>query len=51
MPGLNLTVQQAARLWATDSMTSERILERLVAAGFLGRGQHGSYLRHPKARV
>ena len=44
-PGLRLTVAQAARLWALDGGTSERILEHLVAAGFLSRSQRGAYLR------
>jgi hypothetical protein len=45
MPGLRLTVAQAARLWALDGQTSEHILERLVAVGFLSRGARGAYLR------
>ena len=45
MPGLRLTVAQAARLWALDGQTSELILERLVAVGFLSRGSRGAYLR------
>jgi Fic family protein len=44
MPGLRLTAAQAARLWALDRRTSERILERLTAAGFLFRSQEGAYL-------
>jgi hypothetical protein len=45
MPGLQLTVSQAARLWALDRTTSETVLERLVSAGFLWRSQVGTYLR------
>lgn len=45
MPGLQLTVSQAARLWALDRATSEDVLERLVSAGFLWRSQVGAYLR------
>jgi hypothetical protein len=45
MPGLRLTSRQAARLWAIDCETSERILNRLVEAGFLGRRRDGAYLR------
>jgi hypothetical protein len=45
MPGLQLTVSQAARLWALDRSTSEEVLERLVSAGFLWRSQVGTYLR------
>jgi hypothetical protein len=44
MPGLRLTSGQAARLWATDLATSERILNRLVEVGFLERGKRGTYL-------
>jgi hypothetical protein len=45
MPGLRLGAAQAARLWALDRLTSERILEGLAAAGFLWRTEDGAYLR------
>jgi hypothetical protein len=45
MPGLQLTVAQAARLWSLDRVTSEHLLERLVSAGFLWRSRVGIYLR------
>lgn len=45
MPGLRLTPAQAARLWALDRSTSERILDGLTAAGFLLRNREGAYLR------
>jgi len=45
MPGLYLTPNQAARLWALDAATSEQILDGLVNAGFLGKGRNGAYLR------
>ena len=45
MPGLRLTSNQAARLWAIDRPTSERILNGLVDLGFLGRSRNGAYLR------
>jgi len=45
MPGLRLTPAQAARLWAVDPRTSERILGGLTAAGFLSRNREGAYLR------
>src|SRR5262249_54511712 len=35
MPGLNLTLAQAARLWGLDKPTSERLLGELVSSGFL----------------
>lgn len=45
MPGLCLAPAQAARLWAIDRTTSERILNELVDSGFLWRTRDGSYLR------
>jgi hypothetical protein len=45
MPGLRLTPAQAARLWAVDSATSERILRRLATSGFLSKNRGGAYLR------
>jgi hypothetical protein len=45
MPGLRLTTAQAARLWAVDRQTSERILDGLTMAGFLFRDREGAYLR------
>lgn len=44
MPGLRLTSAQAARLWALDRRTSERILDGLTTAGFLLRSREGAYL-------
>lgn len=37
MPGLQLTVRQASRLWNLNLSTSELVLERLVDAAFLRR--------------
>jgi hypothetical protein len=45
MPELRLTPAQAARFWAIDSQTSERILGALVLSGFLFRNKNGAYLR------
>ena len=45
MPGLRLTTAQAARLWAVDRHTAERILDGLTMAGFLLKDRHGAYLR------
>ena len=45
MPGQRLTTMQAARLWSLDRQTSERILQRLIAAGFLLKSRSGAYLR------
>lgn len=49
MPGLRLTPQQASRLWAVDRATSEFILNRLTANGFLFRTREGAYLRSSAA--
>ena len=49
MPGLRLTTAQAARLWALDRSTSERILDGLTAAGFLLRNREGAYVRASRA--
>src|SRR5258708_22165907 len=44
MPGLRLTSVQAARLWALDRRTSERILDGLTTSGVLFRSREGAYL-------
>ena len=45
MPGLHLTVAQAARLLGMDHVTAARLLDRLVAEGFLRRSGPDMYLR------
>lgn len=45
MPGLRLTPAQAARLWALDRHTSERLLDGLTMTGFLMKNREGAYLR------
>ena len=45
MPGLRLAPKQAARLLAIELSLSERILNGLVADGFLYRTRDGAYLR------
>ena len=45
MPGLRLTPAQAARLWAVDRPTSQRVLEGLTLEGFLLKTREGAYLR------
>jgi hypothetical protein len=45
MPGLRLTVAQAARLWALDQTTSAQILSMLTTTGFLWRNPTGAYVR------
>jgi DNA-binding IclR family transcriptional regulator len=34
-PGLRVTVREAARFWDLDEMTTQQVLARLCAAGFL----------------
>lgn len=43
MPGLRLTVAQAARLWALDRDTCEAALERLAHMNYLRRTLDGAY--------
>ena len=50
MPGLSLAPAQAARLWALDRSLTDRLLDRLVAAGFLRRTREGLYLRPSEGR-
>lgn len=45
MPCLRLTLAQAARLWALDRSTSEKILAGLTSSGFLARTPEGAYAR------
>lgn len=44
MPGLSVTLAQAARLWHVDRNHCLDVLEALTAEGFLRRVQ-GSYVR------
>ena len=45
MPGLQLTVKQAQRLWGLDEETCARSLELLVETRFLGRTSRDLYAR------
>src|SRR4051812_12402271 len=45
MPGLALTLPQAARLLGVSSRQSERVLRRLVDTGFLFRDRTTNYRR------
>lgn len=47
MPGLRLTVSQAARLWQMDAGACEAVLQALVAEGFLKRTDDGSFITVP----
>ena len=45
LPGLNLTLAQAMRLFALDRPTCTRVLNELVNAGFLVRDETDRYVR------
>lgn len=45
MPGLQLTCDQAQRLWVIDRNTCATVLDRLVALRFLVRRADGRYVR------
>jgi hypothetical protein len=45
MPGLRLTLDQAARLWHMDAAVCADALRRLVGDRFLMRTRHGAYVR------
>ena len=45
MPGLTLTVAQAARLWTLDTTLCQSALAALVEAGFLVRMRHSAFAR------
>ena len=44
MPGLKLTIAQAARLWHVDETYIQKMLDLLVADGLLYRTHAGAYL-------
>ena len=45
MPGLRLTLRQAATLWGLDGEVSERVLARLLDSGLLRQTTDGAYVR------
>jgi hypothetical protein len=45
MPGLCLTLPQAARLWGLDHSTCERVLTNLIERRVLRRAVNGTYVR------
>jgi hypothetical protein len=49
MPGVNLTLQQASRLFSVDADTCARALVRLVAAGVLSVDE-GAFVRRGRRR-
>lgn len=50
MPGLQLTLAQASRLWHMQPATSAHVLERLVDASFLRRAGD-RYVRADSGRI
>lgn len=45
MPGLSLTLPQAARLWGLDHNTCELLLANLIERRVLKRASNGTYVR------
>ncbi len=45
MPGLRLTLHQAARLWGLERDTCRAVIDQLVAASFLRWTTAGSVIR------
>lgn len=50
MPGLRLTIAQAARLWAVERPVCGAVLDALVKDRFLFRTRDGAYMMWPTAR-
>jgi hypothetical protein len=44
MPGLDLTLAQAQRLWGLDRSTCETLCDRLLGEGFLDRTKRNSFV-------
>ena len=45
LPDLQLTQRQVEELWGLETAVAEALLGALVAAGFLKRTRHGTYVR------
>ena len=45
MPGLRLTIPQAARLWGLDVLSCEAVVDVLIRCGFLQRTASGAVAR------
>lgn len=45
MPGLNVTLKQAQRLWTTDQHTCQAVFDALVARGVLRMTTKGRFIR------
>jgi hypothetical protein len=44
MPGLNLTLEQAMRMWGVERQACLGLLESLIDCGFLRRGPRSGYV-------
>ncbi len=49
MPGLQLTLPQAARLWGLDQAASRRVIDALVELAFLRWTPRGTIVRVDRA--
>jgi len=49
MPGLQLTLPQAARLWGLDQNASRRVIDALVERSFLRWTPRGTVIRVDRA--
>ena len=49
MPGLDLTLPQAQRLWGLDRLTCEYLCGCLLKDGFLARTARGTYVRRAES--
>ena len=49
MPGLQLTLPQAARLWGLDQAASRQVIDALVEGSFLRWTQRGTVVRLDRA--
>ena len=50
MPGLKLSLKQAARLWQVDAATCENALLELVRQGLVFQTADGSFIAWPALR-
>jgi hypothetical protein len=51
MPGLVLTIPQAARLWRLDAHVAQNVMAVLVDADYLCLGRSGFIRRQPERRA
>jgi len=45
VPGLSLTRAQVQRLWGLDAAQCDKVLDGLIASGFLLRTRSGTFIR------